>query len=125
MLGGVAFVDVGQVWPREFDLGDLEVSPGIGLRYNTLFGPIRADLAYSFRGQEPLQVVTSQIRPFAPLSDAAPDRIDIGPKGGPRELIAWVVSEDLAILGPAVLFGDRPGLSFRRFQLHFSVGQAF
>ncbi len=125
LLGGVAFVDVGQVWPREFDLGDLEVSPGIGLRYNTLFGPIRADLAYSFRGQEPLQVVTSQIRPFAPLSDAAPDRIDIGPKGGPRELIAWVVSEDLAILGPAVLFGDRPGLSFRRFQLHFSVGQAF
>lgn len=125
VLGGVAFVDVGQVWPREFDLTDLEVSPGVGFRYNTQFGPVRLDLAYSFRDQEPLQVVTSQIRPFAPGRDAMADRINIGARGDPPRFIDWVVSEDLAILGPTVLFGDEPGLSFRRFQLHFSVGQAF
>lgn len=125
VLAGAVFVDVGQVWPQEFDLTDLEVSPGVGIRYNTLFGPIRLDLAYSFRDQEPLQVVTSQVRPYAPGGDAAADRINIGARGDPPELIDWVVSENLAILGPPVLFGDVPGLSFRRFQLHFSVGQAF
>ena len=124
-LGGAAFVDVGQVWPSELSLDDLEVSPGIGIRYNTLFGPIRLDIAYSFRQQEPLQVVTSQIRPFAPARDNAGDRIDIGAPGGPRELIDWVVSEDLALLGAPVLFGDAPGFSWRRFQLQFSIGQAF
>ena len=124
-LGGAAFVDVGQVWPSELSLDDLEVSPGIGIRYNTLFGPIRLDIAYSFRQQEPLQVVTSQIRPFAPDRDGARDRIDIGAPGGPGELIDWVVSEDLAILRAPVLFGDAPGFSWRRFQLQFSIGQAF
>ncbi|MYD14491.1 MAG: BamA/TamA family outer membrane protein [Gemmatimonadetes bacterium] len=124
-LGGAAFVDVGQVWPSELSLDDLEVSPGIGLRYNTAFGPIRLDIAYSFREQEPLQVVTSQIRPFAPATDDPGDRIDIGAPGGPRELIDWVVSEDLALLRPPVLFGDAPGFSWRRFQLQFSIGQAF
>ena len=124
-LGGVVFVDAGQVWPRDLSLDDLEVSPGLGVRYNTLFGPIRLDIAYSFRQQEPLQVVTSQIRPFAPARDRADDRIDIGARGGPREPIDWVVSEDLAVLRPPVLFGDVPGFSWRRFQLHFSIGQAF
>ena len=125
LLGGAAFVDVGQVWPRGLDFDDLEVSPGVGVRYNTLFGPIRLDLAYSFRDHEPLQVVTSQIRPFVPNQDPESDRIDIGPPESPGEFINWVVSEDLALLGPMVLFGDEPGFSFRRFQLHFSIGQAF
>ncbi len=124
-LGGVAFVDVGQVWPRQLSLDDLEVSPGIGVRYNTPFGPVRLDIAYSFREQEPLRVVTSQIRPFAPGRDDSDDRIDIGARGGSRELIDWVVSEDLAILGPPVLFGSAPGFSWGRFQLQFSIGQAF
>ncbi len=125
VLGGAAFVDVGQVWPRDPDFEDLEVSPGLGIRYNTRFGPVRADLAYSFRLQEPLQVVTSRIRPYAPGRDSAEDRIDIAPAGEGPEWIDWVVSEDLAILGPPVLFGDDPGFSLRRFQLHFSIGQAF
>ena len=124
-LEGVAFVDVGQVWPGEMSLGDLEASPGVGVRYNTVFGPIRLDIAYSFREQEPLQVVTSQIRPFAPDRDDADDRIDIGAPGGPSEPIAWVVSEDLALLSPRVLFGHAPGFGWRRLQLHFSIGQAF
>ncbi len=125
LLGGAAFVDIGQVWPEDFNLRDVEVSPGVGLRYNTRLGPVRVDLAYSFRGLEPLQVVTSHIRPFVPGSDVESDRIDIARSGETPEFIDWVVSEDLALLGPRVLFGDDPGFSFRRFQLHFSIGQAF
>lgn len=125
LLGGVAFVDVGQVWRRSVEFGDLEFSPGLGVRYNTPFGPIRLDVAYSFRDREALQVVTSQIRPFDPARDADSDRINIASIGESAEYIDWVVSEDLALLGPRVLFGDEPGFSLRRFQLHFSIGQAF
>lgn len=125
VLGGAVFVDAGQVWPRDPTLGDLEMSPGLGVRYNTPFGPLRLDLAYSFRPQQPLQVVTSRIRPYVAERDNEEDRIDIAPAGEPPEWIDWVISEDLAILGPPVLFGDDPGFSLRRFQLHFSIGQAF
>ena len=125
LLGGAAFVDVGQVWPRKIALDNLEVAPGVGLRYNTLFGPIRLDVAYSFRNRESLPVVTSHIRPFDPGRDAQSDRISIGDRNGPGEFIDWVVSEDLALLNPRVLFGDEAGFSLRRFQLHFSIGQAF
>lgn len=125
LWGGAAFVDVGQVWPERIEFDNLEVTPGVGLRYNTLFGPIRLDVAYSFRDREPLPVVTSQIRPFVPGEDADSDRIDVGGGQGPGELIDWVVSENLALLGPRVLFGDGDGFSLRRFQLHFSIGQAF
>ena len=125
LLGGVAFVDVGQVWRETVSFGDVEWSPGIGLRYNTLVGPIRVDVAYSFRDREALQVVTSRIRPFVPGEDAAADRIDIAPAGESAEYIDWVVSDNLALLDPKVLFGDEPGFSLRRFRLHFSIGQAF
>ncbi len=125
VLGAAAFVDVGQVWPHDPDFRDLEMSPGVGIRYNTPFGPLRVDLAYSFRTQEPLQVVTSRIRPYVPGQDDVGDRIDIAPFGASPEWIDWIVSEDLAILGPRVLFGEDPGFSFRRFQLHFSIDQAF
>lgn len=127
LFGGAAFVDVGQVWqawPRGMSLDDLEVSPGLGIRYNTVFGPIRLDVAYAFRGQEPLRVVTSQIRPFVSGEDDLSERIDIGPSGV-SEPIDWVVSDDLALLESPVFFGDDPGFSLRRFQLHFSIGQAF
>ena len=126
VFGGAAFVDVGQVWPTEFDMGDLEISPGVGVRYNTLFGPVRLDVAYSFRDAEPLRLVTSQIRPFVPGEDRESDRINIKAQGSdPDEFIDWVVSDELALLGPTVVFGDDPGFSFRRFQIHFSIGQAF
>ena len=125
VFGGAAFLDFGQVWPADFDVQDLEFSPGIGFRYNTLFGPVRLDLAYSFRSQEALQLVTSQIRPFDPVVDSESDRINIAPRGSPAELIDWVISDNLALLQPRILFGDDPGFSFRRFQIHFSIGQAF
>lgn len=47
-LGGVIFLDGGNVWqnPWDFNLNDLHYDAGPGLRYNTPIGPIRLDLGY-------------------------------------------------------------------------------
>lgn len=44
---GAAFVDAGNVWrePGDISLGDLRYSPGVGVRYETVVGPIRLDVA--------------------------------------------------------------------------------
>ena len=45
-LGGVAFVDTGAVGTRSFaPTGSLRVGAGLGVRYYTAIGPIRADIA--------------------------------------------------------------------------------
>lgn len=55
-LGGVIFVDGGNVWPGEwdFDFNDMRYDVGPGLRYNTPIGPIRADLGYQLNPIEGL-----------------------------------------------------------------------
>lgn len=47
-LGGVLFLDGGNVWSNawDFNLGDLRYDVGPGLRYDTPIGPIRVDLGY-------------------------------------------------------------------------------
>lgn len=47
-LGGVLFLDGGNVWtnPWDFNLNDMRYDVGPGLRYNTKIGPIRADFGY-------------------------------------------------------------------------------
>lgn len=47
-LGGVVFMDAGNVWtkPWDFNVGDLRYDVGPGLRYMTPIGPLRADLGY-------------------------------------------------------------------------------
>ena len=47
-LGGVLFLDAGNVWtdPWSVDLGDVRYDVGPGLRYTTPIGPIRVDLGY-------------------------------------------------------------------------------
>ena len=47
-LGGVLFLDGGNVWDKawDFNVGDMRYDVGPGLRYTTPIGPIRADLGY-------------------------------------------------------------------------------
>jgi outer membrane protein assembly complex protein YaeT len=53
-LSGVAFVDAGNVWsdPDQISLGDLEYTPGAGVRYRTPVGPIRLDVARRMAKEE-------------------------------------------------------------------------
>jgi outer membrane protein insertion porin family/translocation and assembly module TamA len=48
-LGGVVFLDYGNVYQKEFDfkLDEIKYAIGTGLRYNTLVGPLRVDLGYT------------------------------------------------------------------------------
>ncbi|HUP18805.1 MAG TPA: BamA/TamA family outer membrane protein, partial [Gemmatimonadota bacterium] len=51
---GAAFVDAGNVWDDAGDIspGDLEYTPGAGVRYTTPVGPVRLDLAWRMSGDE-------------------------------------------------------------------------
>lgn len=52
-LDGVLFLDIGQVFPNEQIMMDnLKYSIGVGLRYKTIVGPIRADLGYAINPPE-------------------------------------------------------------------------
>jgi len=48
-FGGVAFFDYGNVYTEEwnYDLGRLKYAPGLGLRYDTIIGPVRFDVGYA------------------------------------------------------------------------------
>ena len=122
-LQGAAFMDVGQVWPEGTTVtpSSLEWSPGLGVRWFSPIGPIRVDLGYRLAGTDQLQVITQQVRPFDPLRDDESDRIVV--ESG--QVLDFVPSSELAVLGPRVPFGDVPDVSFRRVQFHLSIGQAF
>ncbi|MEQ1856053.1 MAG: BamA/TamA family outer membrane protein, partial [Longimicrobiales bacterium] len=102
-LEAVTFMDFGQVWGtgQRVTLGALEFTPGVGLRYMSPVGPLRADLGYNFRADEGLPVVTRRI-----VADGL---------GGYR------ATDDLAVLDPRVSFRS----SESRLQLQLSIGQAF
>jgi outer membrane protein assembly complex protein YaeT len=57
-LGGVLFVDGGNVWsdPWDFNLNDMRYDVGPGLRYNTPIGPFRADFGYQLNPIDGLKV---------------------------------------------------------------------
>ena len=119
------FTDFGRIWtePGSGKVSRLEISPGVGIRYLSPAGPIRVDLGYRFRGVEPLQVVTTQIRPFEAGDDPA-DKISAIDQGQ-EVTIEYVATEELAVLDPRVIYGPRSGFSLSRFQVHLSIGQAF
>ncbi len=116
-LEGVAFSDLGQAWGtgETVDLGELVLTPGVGLRFPSPVGPIRIDLAYRPPRERLLSLLTPQIRPYSESDDDPEDRLVIG------DPIPFVQTENLALLGPRL-----PGLEAGgRFQLHVSIGQAF
>ena len=122
---GATFLDFGNVWGEDDDveLGQVELTPGLGVRYFSPIGPIRVDLAYRFAAGERLQVVTPQIRPFDPETDDPEDPRRIRDfDGNPLD---YMLARDLALLEPRVLYGELDPWSLRRFQLHLSIGQAF
>jgi outer membrane protein assembly factor BamA len=110
---GVTFTDFGQAWGQSqaISLRELELTPGVGVRFLSPVGPIRVDLAYRFRGAEALQVVVPQIT----LGSCSTSDVEC-------ILNENVFSGELAVLAPRVMFG---GVGVSRFQLHFSIGQAF
>jgi outer membrane protein insertion porin family/translocation and assembly module TamA len=55
-LGGVLFIDSGNVWRQNVDIADLRLSVGAGLRYTTPVGPIRFDFGYQLTPIEGLLV---------------------------------------------------------------------
>ncbi|MDZ7780670.1 MAG: BamA/TamA family outer membrane protein [Gemmatimonadota bacterium] len=118
---GVAFGDFGQVWAASGDvsLRDLEFTPGVGVRFLSPVGPIRVDLGYRFRRAVELPVITSRIEEAEP--EACPSGGSPPPGCIEYEGTYYVRSGELGILSPLVSFGD----SRSRFQLHFSIGQAF
>jgi outer membrane protein assembly complex protein YaeT len=52
-FGGVAFVDLGNVYesPFSLDLGDIRYTSGLGIRYKTPIGPVRMDVGYQINPQ--------------------------------------------------------------------------
>jgi hypothetical protein len=114
------FLDFGQVWSEDtdVDLSTIQFTPGIGIRYPTPVGPLRLDLAYNFRGRADLPAITAQLEEFDP--DNPREIVAVGEDG-----TSYVVSDGLAPLIPPVAFGSDDLWSLSRFQLHFSIGQAF
>jgi hypothetical protein len=118
---GATFMDFGQVWGEgdRVALTDLKFTPGFGIRYFSPIGPIRVDLAYRFGSGEPLPVVTQAIEVFDPNVHRESQRL-------PPPLDGYAAPGDLVVLNPLVPWGkDLSSLDLRRFQLHFSIGQAF
>ena len=97
-IGVVGFVDIGAVpiKPLELRAQDVAVAPGVGLRYYTLFGPVRLDLAYR-------------------LPNGAPDdgQLRLGP--------SQVVINYPPPMGRGFV---SPGTT-SRFDFQFSIGEAF
>lgn len=132
-LQGALFVDVGQVWSRDdnenitVDLGALEFSPGVGIRYFSPIGPIRLDVGYRFRGADDLPLLTAALVPCA--GGAGCDQIRVRGPDGEAVSLPWAASNDLQRLATPVPFGGVSGGRFERFlkrlQLHLSIGQPF
>ena len=92
------FVDAGQVWERGEELvsvGNVRVTPGVGLRFTTPLGPVRLDLAYNgYRAEAgPLLFSDTATNSITRIRDAYSTQ--------------------------------RPASFFRRLVLQFAVGQAF
>lgn len=118
-LRAAAFLDVGQVWaePDDIDTRGIVWSPGLGVRYFSMVGPIRIDVGYRPPREERLTVLTTEVcvRTLTGCDDIVEDGV-----------YDWTELANRRTLRP---LGDVPwqpgGSFFDRLQLHFSIGQAF
>lgn len=131
-LRGVAFVDAGQVWNDEIDTGSLAWTPGFGVRYYSPIGPIRIDIGYNPTGAEVLPVRATAVEvcatPDGPDPDERPDPLPscVDPAPGvyyPPDLLAN--TNELNSLAPVSWEPRGNWYDLDRFQIHFSIGQAF
>jgi outer membrane protein assembly factor BamA len=118
-LRGAAFVDFGQVWsePRVISAGSVVWTPGAGVRYHSPIGPIRIDVGYNPQGAERLNLVSTEVWSCAGsvCEEIEPDRtyewdeLSNRQRLRPQQAVSWSPYRSL----------------LSRFQLHFSIGQAF
>jgi outer membrane protein assembly factor BamA len=119
-LRGAAFVDFGQVWQDAdaVDLGMLAWTPGLGVRYFSAIGPIRIDVGYNGTGGELRSAATTEVGVLGSTGAC----LEIG-QDETHELSQLCNLQTLRPLEP-VFWNPRSSL-LDRFQLHFSIGQAF
>ncbi len=113
-VGGVVFVDAGQVFAAQTagNRPGIRVTPGVGLRLFTPLGPVRFDLAYNPHGSEkgPLFTRTCETRPTGRKCDAE----------------AMLQQPDFSRPSGNGLFGLGEQFGFlRRLRVNFAIGQAF
>lgn len=124
-LRGAAFLDAGQVWATSGDvsLGDLVATPGVGIRYFSPVGPIRVDAGFNLQGPRSLPVLTTTVEECMATTPGC--TMVHTARATLRN------TDDIVVLADRVRYDPYPdGLDtldgfFQRFQLHFSIGQAF
>ena len=129
-LRGAVFVDAGQVWetPDSVELDEVVATPGFGLRYLSPIGPIRVDFAFNPLGAQQLQVLTTEVREclLDPLDEPGCRQTRF------REPRNYLANTDTIqpLSTPFTFRGGRDrirnlGDFLSRFQIHFSIGEAF
>lgn len=124
---GALFVDAGQVWAtsEEVRLSQVVATPGLGLRYQSPIGPLRVDAAFNPQGGQQLTVLTTEVE-TCDLGEAGCQRVDgRDPRVLLRNTDRVVRLRDEVIYGRGLDEIDSLADFFNRFQLHFSIGQAF
>lgn len=119
-LRAAVFMDFGQVWKqsRDFTLSDVVLTPGFGFRYFSAIGPVRVDVGYNPQKGERLSVLTTKV--CAVIVTGGCEPIEDGMDYSNTKLQN---TNELVSLGD-VEWNANPKW-WQRFQLHFSIGQAF
>jgi outer membrane protein insertion porin family len=68
-VGGLVFVDAGNVWPRWRDIkpGEAKLGAGVGVRYLSPIGPLRLEIGWKLdreHGESPYEIFLSFGNPF-------------------------------------------------------------